>query len=248
MAVSFFDSSAPAGVDGLFIPITALPGITSGELAAGEPSSKKHSKLLFSLLDKLVSGYNPVHLGFSISKLKPVVSENFINQSFAVKTQMVVDLINDSLEVIPVPTSGDNSGIGDFSLTDYLPGASILDSLDDTGGAGVLFPIADLALHGHSASGLSTDDRKILFALISLITYSNDFAIRSSSPAVSSAIITKSNGIISITELPSNSYAVTNPTTGLLLTNKERQPILQRDYTYTLQLSLSALTTEINYV
>lgn len=248
MAVSFFESSAVAGVDGLFIPISDLPGITSSELATGEPSPKKHSKLLFSLLDKLYSNYNPLHLGFYISKLKPTISGNFVNQSFAIKTQVVVDTINDSLEVIPVPSTGDNSGIGDFSLTDYLPGATILDAIDTTGSAGVLFPIADLALHGYNAVGLTTDDRKILFALISLITYSNDFAIRSTSPAVSSAIITKSAGIISFVELPTNSYAATNPTTGLLLINKERQPILQRDYTYTLQLSLNASTTEINFV
>lgn len=247
MALSFFDANGVAGVDSLFIPIADLPGITSTELASGEPSAKKHSKLLFSLLYKLTSSYNSAHLGFHISKLKPSVSGDFVNQSFSVRTQLVIDILNDGVAVIPVPASGDNVGIGDFSLTDYFAGASILDSLDSTGGAGVLIPLSDLALHGSTATTLSTDDRKLLFALISLVTLSNDFAVRSANPAVSSAIISKVQGTPALVELPPTSYATTNPTTGLLTANKDRQLILQRDYTYTLQLSLSALTTEINY-
>jgi len=248
MAISFFDASGVAAADGLFIPITDLPGITSTELASGEASNKRHSKVLFSLLYKLFGGYNTAHLGFYISKLKPSVSGDFVNQSFLVKTQLVINAISNNIDVIPVPVSGDNDGIGDFSLTDYFVGASILDSADNTGGAGVLIPLADLAQHGGTATTLSTDDRKLLFALISLITFSNDFAVRSANPVVSSAIIAKANSSIALVELPASAYAVTNPTTALLTANKDRQLILQRDYTFTLQLSLSALTTEINYV
>jgi hypothetical protein len=247
MSISFFESDSVAGADGLFLPIASLPGITSTELASAEPSSKKHSKFLFSFLYKLVSSYNPLHLGFYVSKLKPTVSNDFVNQSFVIKTQLVINAINNNIEVIPVPATGDNTGIGDFSLADYFPGASILDSTNNTSSAGVLIPIADLELHGHNATGLSTDDRNILFSLISLITHSDDFPVRSSSPAVNSAIISKSNGSYALVELPASAYSLTNPTTGLLLANKERQYILERNYTFTIQLSLNALTTEINY-
>lgn len=247
MSISFFENSSVVGADGLFFPISDLPGIVASELATLEASNKKHSKFLFSFLDKLATGYNTNHLGFSIIKGKPTISNNSVNLTYNISTQVVVNLINNNVIPIPVPSSGDNLGIGDFGLADYFPGVSVVTSTD-TAGPGVLIPFTDLTNYGVSGTPtLGTDDRALLFSLVSYITESSGFAVRSTSPAVQSAIITKQLASNVLTELPTISYAATNPTTGLSSSNKSRQLVLQRNYTYIIQLSLSALSTEINY-
>lgn len=248
MVLSFFETSSVVGADGLFIPISDLPGIEASELAAAEPSGKKHSKFLFSLLDKLASNYNATHLGLSIIKGKPSVSGNNVNQSYTITTQSLINFVDNSINVIPVPSAGDNTGIGDFGLVDYLPGVTEVISTDSAG-PGVLIPYTELQNYGlHNPPVLGTDDRKVLFSLIAYIVDSPAFAVRNNSPVVQSAIITKSATGNKLAELPAIAYANTNPTTNLLTANKDQQLILQRDYAFVIQLSLSALSTEVNYV
>lgn len=247
MAITFFDSNSTVGADGLFIPITDLPGVESSDFAGAEPSNKKHSKFLFSLLDQLESNYNTTDLGFSISKLKPTVSGNFINVPFSVSVQSLINLKNNSVETIPVPTTGDNIGIGDFGLDAYLPNATIVTAVDSAG-PGALIPLTDLQEYGIVGTPtLGTDDRELLISLFAYIHNNADFAIRNTS--VQSAIVVKSVSGEGFVNLNNTAYDDnTHPTTGLLSANKNEQLVLERSYRFILQLGISASTSEINYV
>jgi hypothetical protein len=243
--IEYFDAAGNASADGVFIPLSDLPGVTASELASAQPSAAKEGKAMLSLLNKIFAVTSPdlfFKLGFTPTKEAPDgVSADIFNQVFAITSQKLVNLDTDSLSVVPVPTSGANSGLGDFAITDVFAGAVKVDAAGAVAGAGIVINTSGLLPYSsltHASINVATDGRAWFAALADHLAI--DSVKRSAT--VASAVISGIASSLSASAIPAEYIASTDPTSGILAADVPSRGLVNRTDTFTLQLQLNQST------
>jgi hypothetical protein len=242
MAYSFqyLSNSGTAAVDGVYIPVANLPGIVASELATTESTPAKAGKVLLALLNRIFDVLNPSSfgkLGFTVAKTAPAgVAPDIWNQTFIFTWQKMVKLDTNTVEQIPVPTSGTNSGVGSFSVLNIFPDATKVATNDSISGAGVVIPTSALTSYSsltHTGLTISanSDNREWLAGLLDHLAVDADVR----SPNQQSAIITASASQIGALPIPANFTQGTNPVSGILPADLPRRGLIVRTLTYTIQ-------------
>jgi hypothetical protein len=255
MAYSFqyLNNSGTAAVDGVYIPVANLPGIVSSELATTESAPAKAGKTLLALLNRIFDVLSPSNfgkLGIAVAKAAPAgVAPDIFNQTFTMSWQKMVNLDNNTVEQIPVPTTGANTGVGKFSILDVFPGATKVVANDNISGAGIVIPTSALShysslTHAELTVSANSDNREWFTALFDHLAIDAD--VRSASQQ--SAIIATTASQIGALPIPVNFTQATNPVSGILPADLPRRGLIVRTLTYTIQcvVNQSTQTFDVN--
>jgi hypothetical protein len=243
ISAEYFDASANAVADGVFIPIAALPGLQSAELASSEAALAKEAKALMSILERMYAVISPssfAALGLTVSKSSPTGGGvNIVNQSYSITYQKMVSLDGNTISVVPVPSAGTFNGIGDFAITDVFPSAAKVAAAASTGGAGVLVVTSGLTPYTsltQAAIDVAADSREWFNAL------SDHLAIAATvrSETQQSAVTLATAEAIGALDIPAAYVAATNPTSSIA--NVNQFGLITRAHSYTVQVALNPAT------
>lgn len=243
MAITFeqFSSSGSAVGAGLFIPVADLPGVTSSELN-GTPSGTE--KALFAILNKVYNVLSPSNfdkLGFSVAKPNPTgVAADTVNQNYTLSNQLMIDLSTLSVDQVPVPSAGANSGVGDIPLASVFPGASAVAASGAVAGAGIVLLNSELSAYAApaAATAVSGDGRQYLASLIAYLA--GEASVRDGSTA--SSVISKSRSAATGFTPPANWTQSTDPVTGINASDLPVLAFITITYSLTVQLILNQST------
>lgn len=272
MALRFFYNDndsvvVPTTLDfvGLYIPIVDLPGMDATELSTAESSNRKEGKVIFSIVQKIFQylsvNTNVLSLRMSIGN-PAIISSSLIALSYSLIADYLTNVSAGTNSMVPVPSVGVYSGIGDVSLREIFPNcfkvASTANNADASGigaiGAGVLVSTDDLAIYGFfndvvgsdvSTLNITGDNRYAVASIMQCICDGN-VSIRTNSTA--SGITATSVSVASTVVIPVNYYANTNPLTSISAANLDHLSITRRTYSITFELTLDPQVLEINNV
>lgn len=224
MTMTIVTTAANLAADSLTIPLATLNafGLASGEYANTVVGIQR--ALIAALKAVAAEPFGSV-IGLSrpAAVTQAVAGTNLINTTFSLTETLVGNLTvtPTTLEKIPLPSSGTNSGVGGLAIADIFAGADIQGS--GTSVTNVLaIPTEDLAFWGSDISSPSTnvgtgaDNRIIIGALYKLLAMETEDAnvvVRTAS--VSSSIVGRTITAPAQGTLPANATATTNPTTGI---------------------------------
>jgi hypothetical protein len=236
----YFSAAGNTTAAGVFLPANSLWNVQDSELASN--AADRESRVVFGILEKLCNPNSPFvtlqnKLGVSSSYTNPTgVGTNLINQTYTLTAQYFANLANNTIQPIPVPTSGSNSGRGGVKIVDVFAGATKLAAAADTGGAGVLIPSAELAPYGgpsHANIDVNQDSRAWLSALF--LYLADKATVRGTNTA--SAVVAV-NPVLTVTgALPAGALvAANNPTSGIDPTKQVTNVLITRSVSITLQL------------
>lgn len=243
----FHDAAGSATADGVFIPLTALFGLTSAELADAEPGHLKLGKSVLAILEKIYQVMSPTafnKLGFTVSRANPTgAGANAINQNFGATAQKLLNFDTDTITQIPEPSTGANAGLGSFSIADIFPGAAVVAAAGAVGGAGIVIPTALLTSYSSlTHAGLvisgSSDNRDWMAALFDFM--GNELPLRTAT--VASAIVATSASAIAAAAIPANFIQATDPISGIAPADVPRRGLVSRSYSFTIQQLLNPVT------
>lgn len=258
MAFQIFPAAGgTADFAGIFIPVGDLlnGGIEGAvEFADVEPAALKRDKALFAVSEIVTAYVAGLASGLSLglSATRPNVQS--VNYTFGLTLQLHEILgEGNPLAPLPVPSAGDNAGIGGITFDDIFPNAVKVSAAADPGGSGVLIETASLESLGgpsHASLSLSADARMIFGALFRYMAISDDLPVRSG--AVASAVTAKSAPAYFSFGLPAAATAATNPTTALTTADLPRTVLIQQAASVTFNLIASSpsptLELELNSV
>lgn len=243
--IQYFDAAGTSTIAGVFIPLLALTGIVSTELADSEPIATKEGKVILSLLNRIfdvVSQPSFIALGLTITKNTPAgTGANRISQTFSATYQKLVDLSSNTVELIPVPSVGANAAVGDFSLLDIFPNAEKVAAAGAVSGAGIVIATSPLAdydsemIQANITIGVSSDNRNYISALLTYIAVSS--ILRSAS--VVSAITALTNSAIGAIAIPANFTQPTDPVSGILAADLPKLGLITKTLSFTVELELN---------
>lgn len=254
MPLAYFDAPGTATDAGVFIPRDNIAGLTTNaELAPSEPEIAKQCKFLAGFLASLQSTIalnrtNPnslsTALGFTITKSNPLgVGQGIFNQTFTASIAQVVDHSTRTIYAIPVPTSGSNSGRGVLKITDVFPDAV---GVVTTGGAitkaGILIPNTEVDPYGAVGNNPGNDAQSRQWFAAMLRYLFDEIPARVATPAIPSALITKTLDVVSPVALPADALASTNPSTGLDSTKVSVNDVYFRQLSFNIQYLLNETT------
>jgi hypothetical protein len=236
----YFSAAGNTVAAGVFLPVASLWNVQDAELASN--AADRESRVIFGILEKLCNPNSSFvtlqnKLGISSSYSTPTgVGTSLINQTYTLTAQYFANLANNTIQPIPVPTSGSNSGQGGVKIVDAFAGATKLAASADTGGAGVLIPSTELVPYGapaHASIDVNQDSRAWLSALF--LYLADKATIRSSNTA--SAVVAV-NPVLTVTgALPAGALvAANNPTSGIDPTKQITNVLITRSVSVTLQL------------
>ena len=255
MSFEYFDAAGTSTNDGVFIPISDLPGLTAAELAAGESEAAKQARATFSTIKSIYGTLSPSafsKLGFTVANTETSAGVGLKNRSYSVSTQYLSDIENSTVTMIPVPASGANSGVGDFAFVDLFPNAVKVAAAGAVSDAGVVISTADLVPYGspaHASLDITAgqDNRFYLAALINWLV-DGGLSVRSASTA--SAIATVSRGTPANAILAAEATAATDPTTGIDAADLSKLFITSITYSLTIQTidDIDSETFDVNVV
>lgn len=249
--------------EGLYIPVADLPGMDAVELATTESENRKQGKVVFSLVQKIF-GYLSVNTNILSLRMTignpSIVSSSLITLSYSLIVDYLTNVSSGKNSMIPVPTAGVYSGIGETSLRDIFPNCFKVvgtgNTADASGigaaGAGVLISTSDLANYGFyndvedstlTTLNITADNRYAIASFMQSICDGN-VTIRSNSTA--SGITSVSVTPASIVTIPVTYYANTNPVTNISSANLDHQSITRRSYSISFELNLEPSVLEIN--
>lgn len=245
LALEFFDADGAAVADGVFLPLASLPGVVAAELAAGQSALAKEAKALMAILERMYQVIAPssfAALGFTVTKSAPTgvsvdASGSVVNQSYSVTWQKVVNLDLDVITLVPVPTAGNNLGVGDFSIADVFPSAAKVAAAANTGGAGVLVRTSGLTGYSsltHAGLDVAADGRAWFAALAD--HFGLDAVIREAGTQTSAIIDATAEAVAAI-DIPAAYVATTDPTSAI--PNINQYGIITRAHSYTVQLQMN---------
>lgn len=250
---------------GIYIPVVDLPGMDAVELALAESSNRKEGKVIFSIVQKIFQylsvNTNVLSLRMSIGN-PAIISSSLIALSYSLIADYLTNVSAGTNSMVPVPSVGVYSGIGDVSLREIFPNcfkvASTANNADASGigaiGAGVLVSTDDLAIYGFfndvvgsdvSTLNITGDNRYAVASIMQCICDGN-VSIRTNSTA--SGITATSVSVASTVVIPVNYYANTNPLTSISAANLDHLSITRRTYSITFELTLDPQVLEINNV
>jgi hypothetical protein len=247
---TFPSGGGTAGFDGVLIDVDDLlaGGIQSAaDLASNLSANLLRDRALLAVLE-VSTAYvaalaNGLALGVSVSR--PSVTTLSWSYGF---TGQFYELRNGSspLAPLPVPVSGTNSGVGDFSIADIFPSAAKVASGATVSGSGVLIESAPLNRQGapaHASLSVSGDNRSWFNALFRAI--GNDSTnIPTRSATIPSAVTGKTVSSPTNFSLPTAATAATNPTTNISLSNLDIVVGVQFSTSITINMALSDLATQ----
>jgi len=248
MALNFeyFSADGNTPAEGVFLPVASLWNVQATELAS--TAADRESRVMFGILERLCNPNSSFvtlqnKLGISSSYTTPTgAGTNLLNQTYTLTAQY---LANNSIQPIPVPTSGNNSGQGVVKIVDAFAGATKLAATTATGGAGVLVPSAELIPYGapsHASIDVNQDSRSWLSALFLYLAHKA--TVRSANTA--SAVIAV-NPVLTVTGvLPTGALvAASNPTSGIDPTKQVTNVLITRSVSVTLQLLINTQSETI---
>lgn len=247
LLIEYFSAAGNAVNAGVFIPISALPGILNGgELATGQAA--RESKILLSICNAIFVTLNPSNfdkLGFAVSKGQPTgAGTDIINQNYSFTNTFMVDHAANTLLQIPFPTSGSFINVGKFTILEVFPGSVAVAAGGAVSGPGIVIP--ELDDYGGPSQAIVTNfiadpdgDFRIWFAALFQMIL-NESTVRTGTDA--SAVIVKSrSNAAGVTPTPAFTDVV-NPTTAILATDLVRRSFFSITYSMTLQLELNQTT------
>jgi hypothetical protein len=251
MALNFeyFSADGNTPAEGVFLPVASLWNVQATELAS--TAADRESRVMFGILERLCNPSSSFvtlqnKLGVSSSYTTPTgAGTNLLNQTYTLTAQYFANLANNSIQPIPVPTSGNNSGQGVVKIVDAFAGATKLGATTATGGAGVLVPSAELIPYGapsHASIDVNQDSRSWLSALFLYLAHKA--TVRSANTA--SAVIAV-NPVLTVTGvLPTGALvAASNPTSGIDPTKQVTNVLITRSVSVTLQLLINTQSETI---
>jgi len=251
MALNFeyFSADGNTPAEGVFLPVASLWNVQATELAS--TAADRESRVMFGILERLCNPSSSFvtlqnKLGISSSYTTPTgAGTNLLNQTYTLTAQYFANLANNSIQPIPVPTSGNNSGQGVVKIVDAFAGATKLAAAVATGGAGVLVPSAELIPYGapsHASINVNQDSRSWLSALFLYLAHKA--TVRSANTA--SAVIAV-NPVLTVTGvLPTGALvAANNPTSGIDPTKQVTNVLITRSVSVTLQLLINTQSETI---
>ena len=250
---------------GIYIPVSNLPGMDAVELASSESDNRKQGKTVFSLVQKI---HQYLSINTSVLSLRStignptIVSSSLITLSHSLIVDYLTDVSSGKNQMIPAPTSGVYSGIGEVSLSDIYPNCFVVESTNNTAdasgigaaGAGVLISTSDLSAYGFfndvggsdiTTLNITADNRYAIASIMQCICDGN-INVRTSSTAsgITNVIISSA----SIVVIPATYYSNTNPLTGIISGDLDHLSLTRRTYTVTFELNLEPSVLEINNV
>jgi len=243
----YLDASGTAAANGVYIPIAVLPGVLASELAASQPAPAKAGKVLLALLNRIFDILNPSNfgkLGMTVIKGVPSgVAPDIFNQTFTISWQKMVNLSTNTIEQIPVPTTGANTGVGAFSILSVFPGAAKVAAGNDISGAGIVIPTNALTpytslSHTELTISASSDNREWFMALCDHLALDAD--VRSASQQ--SAIVAATASQVGALPIPANFTQATNPLSGISPVDLPRRGLITRTLSYTIQCLMNQTT------
>jgi hypothetical protein len=243
----FHDAAGSALNDGVFIPLSALFGLTDLELADAQPDHLKLGKSVLAILEKIYQVMSPNtfnKLGFTVSRANPTgAGNNLINQNFGATAQKMLAFESDTILQIPEPSVGANAGLGSFSIADIFPSAVVVAVAGAVPSAGIVIPTSPLLnytslTHAGLVISGSSDNRDWFAALFDFM--GNDLPERTATQA--SAIIGTSASGISAVSIPANFVAATDPVSGIGSNQLNSRGLVSRSYSFTIQQILNPVT------
>lgn len=246
MALEFFESSvaSPSGAsDGVFIPVSDLPGVVAGELADAEPVNTKVAKALLGAFYGIVNNLPNNGLGVSASRATNSAGLDLTNVSFTISPQIYVDYENKTFDALPVPTKGSNNGIGQIAISDIFTNAEKVDSDGAISGEGFLIPSAEIKVYGspsHANLAPATDIRLWLKGFAQWVSVDDSIPVRSGTEA--SAITSKIRSNANTVILPPAATDADNPTTGFESADLNKIAVLSHNFQVTIQVKLNQET------
>lgn len=246
MALQFFEAAvvSPSGAsEGVFIPISDLPGVEAGELANGESTEKKTAKAILGAFLGLNNNISANALGFTVTRATASGGLDLTNNAFTITPQFYVDHESKQMAALPVPSSGANSGVGDITIADIYPNAEKIATDGAISGEGVLIPSADIAPYGapdHASVSLAADSRLWFMGLAQWVSVDASILIRAASQA--SAITARDRGGTAAVTLPAAATAQTDPTTDLSTSDLNKISTLQHAFAITIQTKMDQTT------
>lgn len=242
LSLEFFDAAGSAVAEGVFIPVSDLPGIQASELAVAELATTKESKFLLSVLNAITAVLPATTLGMTATKGSPSgAGADILNCPFTLTWQRVIDLASESVTPVPVPVAGANAGVGDVALVDVFPNAVKVAAAGAVAGAGVVVPTAQLATYAPITQATITpaaDSRDWLMALMDAAA--TEATLRSAT--VASGIVTRTRGAIGSATIPANYYAAIDPVAGLLEADLPKLGLITRSVSLAVQVALNQTT------
>jgi hypothetical protein len=236
-----FAASGSAVAAGLYIPVADLPGVTASELD-GTPTGAE--KAMFAILNAVYNTLSPSNfdkLGFSVAKPNPTgVAPDTINQNYTLTNQMMVDLSTLSVDQVPVPVAGANSGVGDIPLTAVFAGAASVAAAGAVAGAGIVIPNTEVSAYAGSAAAtaLAGDGRQYLASLMAYLVGKSN--VRDAS--IASAVISKSRSAATGFTPPANWTQAVDPITGIASADLPTLAFFSITYSVTIQMVLNQAT------
>ena len=245
--------------NGLFIPVSNLPGTDATDFAVGVSAGCKESQAIYALLQRfhsfLATSANKLGLNSNISN-PSIINSSTITYTFSFVVDYLMNNAAGSASMLPIPDTGVYSGIGDFSLQDIFQNIVLISDKANQSNlittAGILIDESSLSRYGFYndvvGSAITTfnvggDNRYAVAAIISGICDGN-VSIRSNSLA--SAILSTAISDPTVVAIPTNYYSTTNPLTDISSTDLDHLGILRRIYSTTFELRLLPEFLEVN--
>ncbi len=231
--ISYYPAAVAAAcgngvVEGLFVPITNLPGIQSSELT----DSSKERKIALSFANKIYNGLNAIadKLGLALVKSTPVGAGNdLIDQNFQYLIQYMINWSSGEVSELPLPTTN----TGKIYLEQALgTGITFVTNEGGVPSAGILIPNSMI----RSANGVipsdtrAADARSYLSSLVHCFVMDLDTATSvilnsKSNPAgiTANATFLATNGVLSADLNYRSFFSLTYNLTLRLKLNQETQ-------------------------
>jgi hypothetical protein len=247
-AASVLAGPANGVVDGVFIPVADLAGLTQAELS--ETGATREGKVIYGLLNSIYAGLAEIaSLGLvNLTKSDPSgTGVNRFTESISLSVQWLLDLSSRSFSSIPLPITGSESGKGKVALEDIWPDAEIVTAEGSISGPGVLLADSLLTTYGASELTATTDDARDWIGALFAVIIANA-TVRTST--VASAITTRTNPLTirgTGVTIPASWFDATNPVTGILAADVLHLRVFQETYSveYELQTNPETQTVEI---
>lgn len=241
-ALEYFDAAGNAVADGVFIPVANLPGVQAAELAAGEPANTKESKVALALLNAISANLPASVIGLTLAKGSPTgAGADVLNLPYTCSWQRLINLSSDGVDVVPVPTTGANTGVGGVNLTTIFAGAVKVAAGGAVAGAGVVIPSANLDAYSpisHADINPAADSREWLMGQLDALA-SN---ITRRAAGVASAVVTATTGSLGSAAIPAAYYAATDPTSGIASADLPKLGLITRSNAWSIQVTLNQST------
>ncbi len=230
-----------ATADSIVIPQTDLAafGVTAPEMTADDTGL---ARAVWGFLKAVQAEDLSAALGFT-KPASPTVTKiegQFDNRSYSVTIQKYVDYQDGANGVVPLPTSGANSGLGGFALTDIFPNAVKVAAAGAVAAESLLIASADLTAiissinHAGIDITAGQDNRELLGAIYEM--FAEQLSLRDASTA--SAFIGLARGNLGqVAVIPAAYIAPSDPTSDLDATNASdgQVAVLSKTHTVTIQ-------------